>query len=311
MADGPHIVITDCDLGDTDIEEELLISGLDARVTVARCKSEDDVIDAAGDADALLVQWAPITARVLEALPHLRAISRYGIGLDMIDLDAARTRGIEVANVPHYCTEEVASHAAALLLALWRRLPALDRSVRAGRWEPVPVMAGVKPLSSATLGLLGAGRIAQLTARPFTALGTRVVAYDPYATATPGVIELVGLDELADADLISLHAPLNAETRHLVDAAFLSRLKSHAVLVNTARGALVDTAALIDALRGERIAGAGLDVYETEPLPAHHELTSLERVLITPHAAWCSTDALPTLQRQAAENLLRLLAPSA
>jgi D-3-phosphoglycerate dehydrogenase len=302
-----RIVITDCDLGPADAETAILRAafGPDVEVLVGDCRSADDVLSMAADADALLVQWAPITAEVLSGLRRCSVISRYGIGTDMIDKAAAQARGIEVYNVPHYCAEEVATHAVALLLALWRRLPALDGSVRAGRWDAGGVVGDVGRLSGATLGLVGLGQIAAIVARVFRSFGTRVVAYDPYAAAADG-IELVGLAELAArGDLVSLHCPLTEETRHVVDESFLAALRPHAVLVNTARGDLVDAEALTSALVGRRLAGAGLDVFGTEPLAPDSPLRSCPNLLLSPHAAWCSAEALPALRAEAAHNIVR------
>jgi D-3-phosphoglycerate dehydrogenase len=310
-----RVVITDCDLGDPAAEVSLLRERLDAEVVVAACRTADDVLAASRDADALLVQWAPVTREVIAQLNRCQAISRYGIGLDMVDLDAAEERGVTVYNVPHYCTEEVATHTVAMLLALFRRLPQLDASVRNGQWDAPGVLRGRGRLSDATLGLVGLGRIGRLVAAPFLAMGTRVVAYDPgidgravaVETATgAGRIELTSLTEVAErSNLISLHCPLTADTAHVVGADFLRRVQPGTVLVNTARGGLIDIDALSCALQDDRIQAAGLDVFADEPLPADAPIRELDRVLLSPHAAWCSDAALPALKHEAANNLVR------
>ena len=308
----PHlrVVITDCDLGSTDVEEQILRDtlGPDTEVLVAQCRTPQDVLAVGRDADALIVQWAPVPAEVIHQLERCRLISRYGIGVDMIDVRTAQARGIEVRNVPHYCTEEVATHAVSLLLALWRRLPQLDRSVRSGEWSAMAVAGTTRRLSGATLGLVGMGRIATLVAEVFAAFGTTVLAYDPFATPVDG-IEFVPLAELATrADLVSLHCPLTEQTRNLVGAELLALLPDGAVLVNTARGGLVDVEALVAALSDGRLAGAGLDVFATEPLSMHSPLRTAPNLLLGPHAAWCSAEALPSLQAEAARNVTNYFA---
>lgn len=303
---GLRVVITDTDLGSTEIERRVLQDGLgDVDLVVGSCATEDDVIALAADADALIVQWAPVSARVMDHLTRCSLISRYGIGVDMIDVAAARAHGIAVRNVPHYCVEEVATHAVAALLTLWRRLPQLDASLRSGTWNAADVMRGVTRLSDATLGLVGLGRIGSAVGRAFAGLGAHVIAYDPYAGERSDV-ELVELPELAArADLISLHCPLTEQTRHLVDRAWLAHVKPTAVLVNTARGPLVDEDAVADALIRGALAGAALDVFAEEPLPLGHRLRQdVPNLLLSAHAAWCSAEALPALQAQAAHNVV-------
>lgn len=304
----PTVFITDCDLGPLDHERALLEGELHATLRAGNCRSEDDVIaQIDGGEQALMVQWAPVGARTFDALPELRIVSRYGIGLDMVDVEAATARGIAVANVSTYCLEEVASHTIATLLAVQRRLPALERSLRAGRWETPVVCAGVRRLSELTLGLVGLGRIAERVAAMARGLGMAVIAYDPLAPESPA-IERVTLDHLlARADAISLHCPLTDATRHLMNAERLAAMRPGSVLVNTARGGLVDSAALAGALDRGPLAGAALDVFEAEPLPAGDPLRGREDVLLTPHAAWYSDAALPALQRGCAENVLAFM----
>lgn len=298
-----RVVITDCDLGSTALEERVLTEQLGAVVQVAACRTEGDVIKAGLDADALMVQWAPVTEAVVGSLTRCRLISRYGIGLDMIDVDAASRRGIAVANVSGYCVEEVATHAVSMLLALYRHLPQHDRSLRDGTWAPKGFPDTLR-LSEATLGLVGVGRIGSLVARVFSALGTRVIGYDPAPAGAPG-IEFTSLDDvLAQSDLISLHCPLTPATRHIVDAAALEAMKPTAVLVNTARGGLVDQQALVSALERGTIAAAGVDVFEVEPLPAASPLLLAPNLLVTPHTAWYSRQALPALQAETVQNVV-------
>ena len=303
-----RVLITDNNLGDSRLEIDVLRDALGADVTVRDCRTEEDVLAAVEDVDphAIIVQWAPITARVLDAAPSCRIVSRIGIGLDMVDLDAAAARSVLVRNVPHYCLEEVATHAVAMGLSLWRRLPALDGELRANAWDAATSAPLIRRLSDSTVGLIGMGRIGRRVADAFAIWGTRVIVYDPVQGDDP--YERVVLEQLAaESDLVSLHAPLLESTRHIVDDRFLRATFRTPYVVNVSRGPLVDTDALVAALNDGRIAGAGLDVFETEPLDADSPLRTAPNTILTPHAAWCSVDALPELRRGAAMNVVDAL----
>jgi D-3-phosphoglycerate dehydrogenase len=284
----PRVLITDHGFPSLQHEETAFAAaGLD--LVVAQCKTADEVIAAARDADALLVQWAPVNAAVITALTRCKVIVRYGIGVDNVDLAAAKAKGIPVGNVPDYGVQEVAGHAVALGLALARQLPQLDARLRSGTWKITPdrPMPALGELAFATAGF---GRIARAA----------------HAVAISSTGTKVGLEELfTRADLLSLHLPLTAETKHFVNAARLAAMKPTAILVNTARGPLIDTAALAAALQAGTVAGAGLDVYETEPLPADHPLRAAPRTLLTSHVAWYSESSIPRLQQLAAEEVVR------
>lgn len=305
-----RIVITDCD--HETIEEELDVAAQHGvEVVQARCRSEDEVIEAARDADGILVQYAPVTDRVLEALPRLRAIGRYGVGVDTVDVDAATARRVAVSNVPDYGTEDVSDHAVALALALVRGVVQLDRGVRAGQHA----LTSVKPLhrvKELVFGVVGMGRIGTATAAKARALGFTVIGCDPHVpprTEAEEGIEAVELDALLErADIVSLHVPLDASTHHLVDDAALSRTKEGAVLVNTCRGGVVDTAAVVRALRSGRLKGAALDVFEEEPLPLDSPLVDLPNTVLTPHAAWYSEESYSELKRRTIENVVDVCA---
>lgn len=302
---GPRVLITDIDLGDGELERDILVQRLDADVVVLQCRTADDVVAAVTELDphALLVQWAPITQAVLDAAPSLQVISRFGIGLDMIDQTAAAARGIPVLNVPHYCTEEVALHAVALAFSLLRRLPQLDAELRAGTWDAARWAPDVLRLSTATVGLVGLGRIGRKVADAFAVWGARVLVHDPVQGDDP--YPRVTLEELArSSDVISLHVPLLSETEHLVDAEFLARCDRRPILVNVSRGGLVDAAAVAAALASGGLAGAGLDVFATEPLPTDDALRAAPNTILTPHAARCSSAALPELRKLAALNVV-------
>jgi D-3-phosphoglycerate dehydrogenase len=309
-AASPRVVITDCD--HDDIEPELRVfaeAGFD--VHLAECKTASDVIEQARDADALIDQYAPIDERVLAHLVRCRIVVRYGVGVDTIDVEAATRHGVWVANVPDYGTEEVSDHAFALLLNLLRGVGRYDRAVRSGEWD-YSAMRPLRRLRTLTVGVIGCGHIGAGLARKVGCLGARVLGYDaagvPEELVRDGVVEPADLDELlAGADAVSLHAPLTEHTRHLIGAEQLRLMKSGAYLVNTSRGGLVDSAALLRALNEGEIAGAALDVLETEPPEAGDPLVTHERVLITPHAAWYSEESMETLKSEVAREVVRVL----
>jgi len=305
------VAITDNAFAPIDLERRLF-GEIDAEVRFAEpaALTEAAVIDLAGDADAIVCDAAPITRRVLEACPRVRVASEYGIGYDNIDVAAATELGVWVANVPGFCTEDVADHVVALVLALARRLPALDRAVKGGRWG-AGVAGPMRRLSSQTLGLIGFGRIGQTAARKASALGLRVLAHSPHTTperARQHGAEAATLDEaLGQSDYLALVAPATPETRGLIDRVALAKMKPSAYLINCGRGGLVDEAALVAALRGGRIAGAALDVFATEPPAADNPLLGLENVLLTPHAAFYTQESLVDLQTGATRNAIAVL----
>ncbi|GAB3597935.1 C-terminal binding protein [Microbacterium tumbae] len=306
----PLIVVSDCDLPGTVIEDTLRSTGL--RAVRAASGSLDDIVAAGVDARGLVVQWAPITGEIMDRLPSLEIISRVGIGYDMVDVDAATARGIAVANTPSYCIEEVAAHTIAMIMAQGRGLPAYDRAVRAGEWRAVAARPlAVRP-SKTTVGVVGFGRIGSLVARGCRALGFRVVVADPYAPTeavrSAGCEPAEISDAIAQADILTLHVPLTDATRHLIDEDALATMKNGAVVVNTCRGPLIDEEALAASLRSGHLGAAALDVFDGEPLAAGSPLRALEQVLLTPHAAWFSPEALEDLPVHAAENIIRHLA---
>jgi len=272
-----------------DFSHELAeIAVVDADFRATSSRHEDELIDNLRDADVVLVNMAPITRRVMENLPRCRAVVRYGVGVDNVDLEAASEHGIVVAHVVGFCTEEVSNHALLLLLACAKRLLPLDRDVREGYWLRGPVLE-LPPIFGQTLGIVGLGNIGRVLADKAQALGLRVVACDPYGdpkVAEQCNVRLCSLEELLQqSDYVSVNAPLTAETHHLIGAEELALMKATAVLINTARGALVDEEALVEALGSDRIAAAGLDVFEEEPLPSDSPLCGLDNVVLTPHSA--------------------------
>ena len=275
------------------------------------CSTAEEVARACADADGVLNTYAPMPAEVIDAMRRCRGIARFGIGVDTLDLERATARGIPVTNVPHYCTPEVAAHTVALLLATQRRVVQLNRRASDGTWDPFAA-GPIQRSSDLQLGLIGMGKIPRAVAVAAAALGMRVAAFDPYVGDEDwpaGVGRRASLAELAsESDVLSVHAPLTADTRHMIDAAVLEAMPAHAVLLNTARGGLVDTEALLDALRAGTIAGAGLDVLEQEPPEEHRDLLALDQVVVTPHVAFYSEASLVELQRKAAEQLRSMLA---
>lgn len=302
-----RIVITDCD-HDAIAEEQIVAAAHGVDLELAQCRTENDVIAAAANADGIVVQYAPLTEKVIAALPRLRAIGRYGVGVDTVDINAASAHGIAVCNVPDYGTEDVSDHAIALTLSLARGVTQLDRETRKGSYQ----LSSVKPLhrfSSLTFGAVGLGRIGTATARKAAALGFQVIGHDPRSDATPRGVDLVSFEELLErADVISLHVPLSEATEHLIDDEALRRLKPGAMLVNTCRGGVVDTQALVRAIRDGRMKSAALDVFEEEPLPPTSELLRLPSVVVTPHAAWYSQESEAELKRRAIENVVEVCA---
>lgn len=309
----PTVLLTDSDLGDRRLEAEWLRSALEVDVVIENCRTEAEVLGAVRRhrPAAIICQWAPISAAVIEAAADCcRVISRCGIGLDTVDVDAATAVGIQVRNVPTYCIEEVASHAVGLGLNLWRRVARLDAELRAGVWEPARHASMIKRLSSSTVGLVGCGRIGTAVGRAFAAWGTTIIATDP--VGVPDGFEPVGLGELAArSDLISLHVPLSRDTRHIIGTDFIARTRRRPIIVNTSRGGLIDENAAATGIREGRLSGLGLDVYSDEPLPATSPLRELPNTVLTPHAAWCSAEALPDLRRGAVANVIDVLTRSA
>jgi D-3-phosphoglycerate dehydrogenase len=302
----PLVVIADCDHGTVAPELEILRDV--AQVEVHQRPDEEGLLETCRDADGIITQYGRFTRRVLTSLTRCRAICRYGVGVDTIDLTAATECGILVGNVPDYSTDEVSSHAAALILALHRYVVPLDRAVKGGNWQ-FRVGSPVHRLKGQTLGIVGLGPIGTMLAEKMRGFGLTVIAIDPYRKDWPDWVRQVPLDELLrTSDIISLHCPLTEETRHVIDAAALRKVKPTAYLVNTARGGLVDSQALIQALREKRIGGAGLDVQEVEPMPAGHALASLENVILTPHHGWYSEGSIIELKRKVATAMARALA---
>lgn len=304
----PLVVAIDDGYASYDQELTLLTeAGADFALRPVRGDAQATV-EAVRDASIVLVRESPLGRQALQAMLHGQAVIRYGIGVDNIDLDAARELRIRVANVPDYGTEEVSSQAVALALALNRQLLLHDREVRQGRWS-TGVLRPMHRLRGRLLGLVGYGRIARMTHAKLAGFGfERVLVHDPNAKNLPSDVIQCDLDTLCrEADLISLHAPLTTRTRHMINAERLALMKPSTVLVNTARGGLIDHQALYEALSKQQLAGAGLDVFEPEPPDVRHPLLMLDNVIVTNHIGWYSEESLRELQRKAAEEAVRVL----
>ena len=304
-----RVVVVDGGYESYDVEKRILAL-LDADVIVDPCHGDPARIKiATAEADAVLVRQSPIDRETIASMRHCRIIVRYGIGVDNVNLAAARERGIYVANVPDYGAEEVSDHALALLMSVARRTVTRDAAVRRGAWNVSPGEKMYR-IAGRTLGLVGYGRIAHVFERKMRGLGVaRVLVYDPLlqARAFAGV-EMVDLDSLCkQSDFISLHAPLTGDTAHMINSARLSLMKPTAILVNTARGGLIDERALVEALGSKRIFGAGIDVFEREPPGPDHPLSALDNAVLSDHTAWYSEESVAELQTKAAEEVARAL----
>lgn len=282
--------------------ERELLAAAGGTLEVGGCLTQDEIVERARDADVLWLAWKPaIDRRVLEALPSVRLAIRWGVGYEQIDTTAATELGVAVANAPTYGTDDVAETAAALLLAAVRRIADNHSRMLQGQW-PAPTPGSVHRLRGRTLGLVGAGRIGSAMGRIMAGFGMRVLAHDPGRSADAvqaDGFEPVDLDTLLrESDALSVHVPYMPSTHHLVDAAFLARCRSGVVIVNTARGKVIDTDALVEALASGHVAAAGLDVFETEPLPPDAPIRLAPNVVLTPHIAGFSVEALEDLRRE-------------
>ncbi|MBZ5659298.1 MAG: C-terminal binding protein [Acidobacteriia bacterium] len=290
-----------------------VVARVGADLQLAAKPAPPEIMDVARNADALLVTYAKITADMIAQMKKVRIISRFGIGVDNVDLAAATAAGIVVTKVPDYCIDEVSDHAMALLLSLVRKIPASSARAHAGRWE-MPAVVPIHRLRGTVLGLVGFGRIPQLVAPKAKSFGLRVVTFDPYVPQT--VLDQAGVERVEFADLlkvsdyISIHTPLLPETHHLFSTDAFNKMKPGSVIVNTSRGPVVDEAALAAALDAKKLAGAALDVLEQEP-PTSSPLFGRENVILTPHTSFYSVEALEELQTKAAEEVVRVLSGQA
>jgi D-3-phosphoglycerate dehydrogenase / 2-oxoglutarate reductase len=283
---------------------------VDPELRMAKSPAADDILAVARDADAVLVTYAKLPGDLLNELKRCKVIGRFGLGVDNIDLPAAKECGIAVNYVPDYCLREVSDHAMALLLALARKVTFSNKLVQSGRWE-VPPIVPLRRLEGQTLGLVGFGNIPRALAPKAKGFGLNVIAYDPFIVeqaADAAGVESVRFDDLlARSDFISVHAPLQPATRGLMNAKAFAKMKKGAFLINTARGPLVDETALIAALDSGHLGGAALDVLTTEPPAKDSPLLGRDNVILTPHTGFYSVEALEELQTKCASDVARVL----
>jgi D-3-phosphoglycerate dehydrogenase len=297
------VAITDWTFPDLEIEERIL-QNEGCEVVARQCKTEAELTALVAGADAVITQFARINAVVIGAMDKARAIIRYGIGVDNVDLEAARARGIAVSNIPDYCIDEVADHTLAFILGLTRQVVTHTADLRAGQWRLAVPLPEMKALCDQTVGVIGFGRIGREVVQRLLPFKCRVLVHDPVVSA--GEITVAGaiasaLDEIfSTSDIVTLHCPSTPATRRIIGPASLDKMKPGALLINVARGDLVDTAALVAALESKHLRAAALDVFDPEPLPADHPLRALPNVIIAPHIASASRVAVQKLRQGAA-----------
>lgn len=315
----PIVGVTAGSSFDLRIERDVF-EGIDVQFMPVDIETTEDLISAFGDVDAVIDRLlsAPYTREVIDSLGPCKVIARAGIGVDSIDTERAAERGIYVVNVPTYCQNEVSEHTLLLILALQRKLPQYDTALKDGVWARDVETPSVHRLRGQTLGLVGYGTIARLVAEKAAAFGMDIVVTDPYVDATTieddGAQKASAEEVLGCADVVSLHAPLVAETEDMIDRDALARMKDSAYLINVARGGLVVEEALLEALDRGDIAGAGLDVFRHEPSgqssespPFENPLQKFDNVILTPHVAWFSQEANNKRRRTAAQDVRRVL----
>jgi D-3-phosphoglycerate dehydrogenase len=306
---GPVIAVTDSVFPSLDLAKAEL-ARLNPTYRMSKSVNADDILAVAKDADAILVTYAKLTRDIITQLTKCKAIGRFGLGVDNIDLPAAKEKGIAVNYVPDYCIREVSDHAMALLLALIRKIVFSNKLVQSGRWE-MPAVVPIRRIEGTVLGLIGFGHIPRLVAPKAQAFGIKVIAYDPFVNADvfkAAKVASVDFETLLKtSDYVSVHAPLLPTTRGMLNAAAFAKMKKGAYLVNTARGPLIDEAALIAALDAGQIAGAGLDVVAAEPLAKESPLLGRDNVIISPHTGFYSIEALNELETKCAADVARVL----
>jgi len=299
----PTVVITDWTFPDLSIEEAILkAQGIEP--VVRQCKTEADLIDLCADADAVITQFARVNANVVSAMRRARAIVRYGIGVDNIDLDQARARGIPVCNVPDYCIDEVADQTLAFILATTRQVVTHANHLRTGNWGLATSLAGMKALRDLTVGVVGFGRIGREVVKRLIAFKCAVQVFDPVVPAK-GVenfgARAVSFEELLkNADVLTLHCPSTPQTRKMMNRETFAKLKPGAIFINVSRGDLADPDALTAVLQNGHLGAAALDVFDPEPIPAGHPIRALPNVILAPHIASCSVPAVKKLRESVA-----------
>lgn len=309
---GYTVCVSDKRHADYEIERKML-EEFGAELKLCSCETEDDLVAQCGDADAVLLDLAPMTAKAIAGLKHCKVISRYGVGYENVDMEAATQAGIQVTNVPDYCMEDVSDHAMALMLSCLRHIPMRDREVRKGAWN---LQGESFRLKGKVLGVIGFGRIARALVQKTKGFGFReVMAYDPYISAEDMAalgVHKVELDQLLhESDIVSLHLHANAETNGMINKETLAKMKSNAILINVSRGPLVNDEDLVDALRNHKILAAGLDTHNHEPLGAASPFCQLDNVVLTDHTAYSTAEGVLELKTKAAQNVIDVLSGKA
>ncbi|MHB1315779.1 MAG: C-terminal binding protein [Christensenellales bacterium] len=306
------VVICDYEFDNVDPEKEALSIVKPLELVPAQCRTEEQVMELTRNADGVINQWNHITAKVIENMRQCKVIATYGIGTDKIDVEAATKKGIYVCNVPDYCVNEVSNHAMGMIMALSRQFVQLDKLIRQGKYGFMHLDNQIHSLESSSVGLVGFGKIPKNLARKLQcSFGMKIYIFDPFVTEEQakeqGVIKC-SLDELlGQSDYVSIHVPLTKATYHLINEDKLRLMKKTAYLVNAGRGAIVDEQALYKLLKEKAIAGAAVDVFETEPIKPDDPLLTLDNVFVTPHSAWHSRESMVALQSGAAKEVARVL----
>ncbi len=305
-----RVVVTDHTFPDLDIEQAILQEA-GATLIAAQTKEVGALQKAVSGADAVITQFAPVNAQVIAAMDKARAIVRYGIGFDNVDIDAARAKNIPVCNIPDYCIDEVADHTLAFLLALTRQVVTHTNHVHAGAWGLATPLSGLQALCRMTVGVVGFGRIGRAVVRRLVAFGAKVLVQDPVVPAadiTQAGATCADLPTLlAQSDCVTLHCPSLPQTKNLINSQSLASMKSGALLINLARGDLVDPGALVQGLDSGKLAGAALDVFQPEPIPVGHPILKRPNVILAPHIASASVAAVTRLRQSAARLAVQAL----
>ncbi|WP_391575184.1 C-terminal binding protein [Cohnella sp.] len=307
------VVVTDSGFPDLE-QEKRILEPLGFTLATGQCKTAAEVAELCRDADAVLTQWAPVTAEAIEQFTRCKVIVRYGIGVDNVDLEAAKRKNIPVVNVPDYAVQEVADHTFSLMLAIVRKIPQVVQRVRDGIWEISPCRP-IIGLQDKTIGVAGFGNIAKAVVHRAQAFGMKAIGYDPFVNeevfARLGVEKVDWNTLLSRSDILAVHMPLTKETQHIFNENAFKTMKSTSFLVNTSRGGTIDNAALIAALQNGEIAGAALDVLEQEPIAPDSPLLKMDNSIVTSHCAWYSENSLLRLQEYAALEIKRLFSGEA
>ena len=298
------IVITDYSFPNLDVEEGILKPlGYDL-VAWKEKRSATELTQLVADADAVITQFAPVNAEVIASMQHAKVIVRYGIGVDNVDLEAAKTRGIPVCNVPDYCVDEVADHTLAFILATTRQVVSNCVLLREGKWGLATSLDQMKAMRDLTVGVVGFGRIGREVAARLRAFKCKVLVHDPVVAAAEiersGSVPVTLTELLSTSDVITLHCPSMAQTRGMINRESLATTKRGVIMVNLSRGDLIDSAALTEALQSGHVGAAALDVFAPEPIPADHPILKMSQVIASAHIASCSVPAVRKLRETAA-----------